>query len=109
MRQVEAGDLDELELEEDHRIDAGAATITVACLDPVADKAEVEGSFEMAVEVIGGDEPFERNQDGRSRSRCLGGPSMRLTRLSSGGGPPVYPSPFIGLDQATAATTSRFA
>jgi hypothetical protein len=23
---------------------------------------------------------------------------MRLTRLSSGGGPPVYPSPFIGLD-----------
>jgi len=64
MCQVEAGDLDELELEEDHRIDAGAATITVACLDPVADKAEVEGSFEMAVEVIGGDEPFERNQDG---------------------------------------------
>jgi hypothetical protein len=51
----------------------------------------------MAVEVIGGDEPFERNQDGRSRC-CLGGPSMRLTRLSSGGGPPVYPSPFIGLD-----------
>jgi hypothetical protein len=72
--QVEAGRLDELplradpleehdqlQLEEDDRIDAGSAAVGVVLRDPLADEAQVEPSLQVRVEVIGGDEVLQRD------------------------------------------------
>ena len=56
-------DHEELETEEDNRIEGGTAAGGGAVLDPVTDEREIEGGIERAVEVIGGDKPFQRDQD----------------------------------------------
>ena len=48
-----------MELEEDHRIDAGATTSGVEILDQISHEREVEGILQAAVEVVLGDELFE--------------------------------------------------
>jgi hypothetical protein len=55
---------DEVEPEEDDRVDRGSTALGVAFGNPGADEAEVERCIEVTVEVIRWDEPFERD-DGR--------------------------------------------
>jgi hypothetical protein len=50
---------DELELEEDHGIDAGPAAVGVEVARPVADEAKIQLGFKMAVEMVPWDEIFE--------------------------------------------------
>jgi hypothetical protein len=45
-----------LEFEEDNRIDGGTASSGIAGPDESADEGEVEGTFEVAIEVVSGDE-----------------------------------------------------
>jgi hypothetical protein len=74
--EVETGDLDELalgadplkehdelQLEEDHGVDGGAADWRLAILDPVTDERQVERGVEVAVEVIRRNKGFERDED----------------------------------------------
>src|SRR4051794_21028174 len=76
MGQVEVGGLDELalganaleehdqlQLEEDHRIDARSATRGIERSCPFADEAQIEFRFEMAGEVVSGNERFQRDPD----------------------------------------------
>jgi len=51
---------DELELEENHRVDARTARRSVAVPYQVPDEREVDGSLQAAIEVVFGDELFER-------------------------------------------------
>src|SRR4051812_10188196 len=52
---------DELELEENHRVDAGAARRNgVAVLDQLPDERDVEGALQATVEIILREEFFER-------------------------------------------------
>jgi hypothetical protein len=69
MRQVEAGRRDGLALgtdplEEHHRIDAGPAPLAVELARLLADEAQIEPDFEIAVEVVGRDEVLQRDRDG---------------------------------------------
>src|SRR5205823_13419485 len=43
---------DELQLEEDHGVDAGPTVLGVAVLDPGADKGKVEPRIQEAVEMV---------------------------------------------------------
>ena len=74
--QVEAGRLDELalgadaleehdqlQLEEDDRVDGGPAPLGIQLPRPVADEAQVELGFQVAVEVVRGDEVLQRDGD----------------------------------------------
>ena len=74
--QVEAGRLDELalgadaleehhqlQLEEDDRVDGGTSTIGVQLRDPLPDEAQVERGFQVAVEVVAGNEGLQRDGD----------------------------------------------
>ena len=74
--QVEAGGLDELalgadaleehhqlQLEEDDRVDGGPAPLGVELPRPVADEAQVELGFQVAVEVVDRDEVLQRDGD----------------------------------------------
>jgi hypothetical protein len=76
MRQVQARDFDEvpfradalkehhqLQLEEDDGVDAGSPTFGVELSRPVADKAQVQRCFEMAVEVVLGEKVLQRDGD----------------------------------------------
>src|SRR5215217_6223959 len=54
---------DQLQLEEDHRVDAGPAPDGIELLRPVADKREVEFGFQVAVEVARGNEVLQRDGD----------------------------------------------
>ena len=91
MRQVQARDFDEvpfradalekhhqLQLEEDDGVDAGSPTFGVELARPVADKAQVQRCFEMAVEVVLGRRSSSETAIGSSRRRGLGGPSMMM-------------------------------
>jgi hypothetical protein len=84
----------ELELEEDERVDGGTVTRCVQLSDPLPDEGKVEGSLEMPVEVIGGNEAIERDQDTAIQFSFLGRTEHRGGEFSSGGGPPVYPPVF---------------
>jgi hypothetical protein len=77
MRQVEAGRRDglalgtdpleehhQLQLEEHDRIDAGPAPLAVELARLLADEAQIEPDFEIAVEVVGRDEVLQRDRDG---------------------------------------------
>ena len=68
-RQVEVGRLgefpfqtdsfeehDELELEKDDRVERGAAAFSVALLDPLPNKADIQFRLTVAVEVVLGNE-----------------------------------------------------
>ena len=76
MGQVEAGRLDELalradpleehdqlELEEDDRVDARPTPLGIELLRPVADEAQVELGLQVAVEVVLGNEVLQRDGD----------------------------------------------
>jgi hypothetical protein len=76
MSQVEAGRLDELalgadpleehdqlQLEEDHRIDAGAAALGIEIRGPFTDESQVELRLKMTVEVGPGNEGLQRGSD----------------------------------------------
>jgi hypothetical protein len=52
-----------LELEEDDRINPGSAALGIAFPYPVADEAEIQLGFQMAVEVIDWDEVLQRDSD----------------------------------------------
>jgi hypothetical protein len=54
----------EMKPEEDDRIDRWPATIGIAVSHPRPNEAQVEGGVEAAVEVVGWDEPFERDDGG---------------------------------------------
>ena len=84
--QVEAGRLDELalgadaleehdqlQLEEDDRVDAGPAPLGVQLPRPVADEAQVELGFQVAVEVVPGNEVLQRDGDRLVEAAGLGG------------------------------------
>ncbi len=47
---------DELELEEDDRVDAGSAALRVAIGHPLTHEVKIQDSLEVAVEVIAGDQ-----------------------------------------------------
>jgi hypothetical protein len=77
MGEVERGDLDqlalgadpleehdELQLEEDDRVDGGASSLSVQLPRPVADKREAERRVDVPVEVVGGNEVLERDGNG---------------------------------------------
>lgn len=107
MGQVEAGSLDELalganalekqdelELEEDDRVDRGAAAVGVAFCDPVADEAQVTSVFKVAGDVLGWNEVFQRDGNGVIEWRGLGGPSMVHSHTgATRSSPRVYRSP----------------
>lgn len=76
MSQVETGGLDQLplgadafeehhqlQLEKDHRVDRGAPLIGIGVLDPLTEEAEIQRGFEMAVEMILGNEILSRDGD----------------------------------------------
>jgi hypothetical protein len=63
---------DELELEEDDQIDAGAASLGVELPRPVSYKREVEFGLEVAIEVIGRDERLQRDGNGLVEAAGLG-------------------------------------
>src|SRR3990172_3338002 len=50
---------DELELEEDYRVDGGSARLPVGVPHQLADEGEVELLLQAAVEVVGGNECVE--------------------------------------------------
>jgi len=54
---------DQLEFEEDDRIDARPAPLGIQIPHPLADEAHVERGLQMAVEVVSRDEGFERDGD----------------------------------------------
>src|SRR4051794_9576791 len=65
---------DELELEENHRVDAGAARRNgVAVLDQLPDERDVEGALQATVEIILRDEFFERDIFERGEVALLDG------------------------------------
>ena len=85
VRQVEAGRLDELalraepleehdqmQLEEDHRVDAGTASLGIVLPDPLTDEAEIEFRLEVAVEVALRNECFQRDGDRLVEAAALG-------------------------------------
>jgi hypothetical protein len=86
MGQVEAGGCDELtlgadpleehhelQLEEDGRVEGGSAAFRIESGDPLADKAEVELQFQMAREVVLGDEILQGDGDGLVQAARFGG------------------------------------
>ena len=83
--QVEAGRLDQLplgadpleehdqlQLEEDDRVDARPAALGIELLDPLPDEAEVELRLQMAVEVVRGNEVLQRDGNGLVEAAGLG-------------------------------------
>jgi hypothetical protein len=65
---------DELELEEDHRVDAGATRRNgVAVFDQLPNEREVKGAFQATVEIILRDEFFERDIFERGEVALLNG------------------------------------
>ena len=90
--QVEAGRLDQLalgadaleehdqlQLEEDDRVDAGPAPLGVQLPRPVADEAQVELRLQVAVEVVGGNEVLQRDGDRLVEAAGLGRAEHRRT------------------------------
>jgi hypothetical protein len=86
MREIEAGGCDELalgadaleehhqlQLEEDDRVDRGAAAVGIEFLHPPAHKAQVEPCLHVPVEVIGRDEVLQRDGDRCVEAAGLGG------------------------------------
>jgi hypothetical protein len=57
----------QLQAKEDHRVDAGPSRAGLAILNEIPDAREVQPSIKAAVEVLLGDELFER-EVGRKRS-----------------------------------------
>src|SRR5687768_8184681 len=55
---------DELQLEEDHRVDRGPTPSRIAVLHPLADEPEIKLGIEVPVEVVRGDQAFERDRNG---------------------------------------------
>src|SRR5215204_3342579 len=54
---------DELQLEEDHRVDTRPAPLGVEVARPVTDEAQVELGLQVSVEVAGGNEILQRDRD----------------------------------------------
>src|SRR4051812_3988865 len=54
---------DQLELEEDHRIDRGPATLGIELSRPRTDEAEIELRLQVAVEMVAGNEVLQRDGD----------------------------------------------
>ncbi len=52
---------DQLQLEEDHRINGGTVPFGVLLPCPLADEGEIELGFQVTVEVIPGDEILQRD------------------------------------------------
>jgi hypothetical protein len=50
---------DQLELEEDHRVDTGPAALGVQLPRPLSDKAQVKRRLQVPVEVVSGDEVLQ--------------------------------------------------
>ena len=63
---------DELELEEDHRVDARPTTLGVAIPGPLPHEAEFEPASEVAVEVVRRDEGLERDSNWAIQATQLG-------------------------------------
>jgi hypothetical protein len=55
---------DELELEEDDRVDGGPPTCAIEIGDPLAHKRQVESGIEVAVEMVGRDKLFQGDSHG---------------------------------------------
>jgi len=64
---------DQLQLEEDHRIEAGPTALGVHLLHPLPDKAEVQGGLQVAVEVVGGHHRLQRDSNRLIEMTRLGG------------------------------------
>ena len=90
MRQVERGggdelafgadafeEHDQLQLEEDHWVDAGPTALGIQILRPRADEAEIELRFQVPVEVVCGDEILERDGDRLIKAAGFGGTEHR--------------------------------
>jgi hypothetical protein len=54
---------DQLQLEEDDRVDGGPASLGIQLPRPVPDKRQIELGFQMPIEVVGGDQVVERDRD----------------------------------------------
>ncbi|CAN5704173.1 hypothetical protein BH23CHL5_BH23CHL5_22370 [soil metagenome] len=68
---------DHVQLKENDRVDARAVPVDVKHPRPFADEAQVELGFEVAVEVVRGDQPLKGETATRwSRRQGLGGPSI---------------------------------
>ena len=67
---------DELQLEEDDRVDARPAPLGVELPRPVADEAEVELGLQVAVEVAPRDQVLQRDGNRLVEAAGLGGPSI---------------------------------
>ena len=83
-RQVEAAELalgvedafeehDELELEKDHRVDAGPAPLGVVFDNPLVDEAQVAPGLQVPGDVIGGNEVLQRDGGQGVEPAGLGG------------------------------------
>src|SRR4051794_6693198 len=68
---------DQLEFEEDYRIDGGPPPLGVQLLDLAADKAEIGLRFQVAVEVVVRNEVLERDGDRLVAAASLGGAKHR--------------------------------
>src|SRR5262245_17985503 len=68
---------DELKFEEHDRVDGRPAPGLVERLDPLSDEAEIQVRVEVAVEVVGRNELFERNHYGLVNRADLRGPEHR--------------------------------
>jgi len=54
---------DQLQLEEDDRVDAGAAPVGIQLLRPLSDEAQVQLGLKVAGEVVAGEEFLQRDGD----------------------------------------------
>jgi hypothetical protein len=63
---------DQLELEEDHRVNGGTATGGVAISDPHPNDAKIQRRIKVAIEVISRDEVLKRDGHGSVEATELG-------------------------------------
>ena len=63
---------DELKFEKDHGVDRGTTALGIAFADPLADEAQVELRFKVAVEVILGNEVLQRDGNRVIKAAGLG-------------------------------------
>ena len=62
---------DQLQLEEDHRVDGGSPDVRVGITHQVAHEAQVERAFQMAIEVIWRNQIFKRDGGQRTKRRSF--------------------------------------
>jgi len=108
MSQIETGDLDEfalraevleehdeMELEEDDRIDRGSTARGIAVGDEVTHESEVENVFEVAVEMVVRDGSLKGEQDRTGEIASLGRTEHGTPPLSRIEGTMLPPRPSI--------------